>query len=168
MAKGKAKVIDVDKGYRKLVDNVFGIKDPKVAVGIMGEKAQERYDVKHADGTETKGATLVEVAMWNEFGTENIPARPFLRGWIDGHTKEITEHAKKLLVKVITGKLKREQALEQLGQWMVGQVQLAIAKGGDPPFAPNAQTTITRKGSSKPLIATGVMRGAVSYKVVDK
>ena len=42
---------------------------------------------------------------------------------------------------------------------------VVIVNGG---FEPNKESTVKRKGSSKPLIDTGTMRNAVSYEVVKK
>lgn len=55
-----------------------------------------------------------------------------------------------------------EQALNKLGVAAKGLVQEEIVNGG---FAPNAESTIAKKGSEQPLIDTGYMRQSVNYVV---
>ena len=55
-----------------------------------------------------------------------------------------------------------EQALQQIGVVAKGLVQDEIVNGG---FAPNAESTIKKKGSKQPLIDTGTMRQSVNFVV---
>ena len=52
-----------------------------------------------------------------------------------------------------------EQALQQLAK---GLVQDEIVNGG---FAPNAESTIQKKGSERPLIDSGTMRESVNFVI---
>ena len=63
-------VTENDAEYKRFAEQLFGLKKPKVQVGIF-----------EADGQAPagEGTTLIEVATWNEFGTTDIPARSFLR-----------------------------------------------------------------------------------------
>lgn len=147
------KVKDVDKGYRKLVDEVFRFENPRLMVGILGANGGKEYE---------NGASVLDVATWNEFGTEQIPSRSFIRAWYDANLPEIRKKLKGLLIAVVKRKIDKDQALEQLGQWCVGSMQARIAQGIPPP---NAQSTIDKKGSSTPLIDHGILRSSISYKV---
>ena len=55
-----------------------------------------------------------------------------------------------------------EQALQQLGAMAKGLVQDEIVNGD---FAPNAESTIQKKGSEQPLIDTGTMRQSVNFVI---
>lgn len=55
-----------------------------------------------------------------------------------------------------------DQALQQIGVVAKGLVQEEIVNGG---FAPNAESTIRKKGSEQPLIDTGTMRQSVNFVV---
>lgn len=145
-------VTDKDNGYRALAEQVFGIERPKISVGIHEAEAA------HANGKVTVG----DIATWNEFGTRTIPARSFIRAFVDEKQDEIRATAKGLLLQVVRGKLTKEQALDQLGLWLQGQIQRRMAEGIPPP---NAEATIEKKGSSTPLIDTGALRSAVTFKV---
>lgn len=147
-------VTDKDRGYDAMVKRVFDFGNPKIKVGILEAEGQQ----DHGDEL-----TILQVAIWNEFGTKNAPARSFVRAWFDANQTEIRKKLQALMVTVIKGKIRKEQALEQLGQWMVGQIQKRIADGVPPP---NAPATIAQKGSSTPLINTGQLRNSVNYRVI--
>ncbi len=144
---------DVDRGYRAMIDRVFELGKPKVAVGIF-----------EADGQAPagEGITLIEVAVINEFGGGDVPARSFLRGWFDEHR----ERAQKALVVLCQGVLRGEYtakvAIERFGLWLQAEVQKRIAQGIPPA---NAPSTVAKKGSSKPLINTGQLRSSITFAV---
>lgn len=54
--------------------------------------------------------------------------------------------------------------LSRLGVLAQGDIQMEITALSSPP---NTPSTIARKGSSNPLIDTGAMRGAVTWKLDD-
>ena len=58
-----------------------------------------------------------------------------------------------------------EQALADLGVTVKGIVQEEIVEGD---FAPNATSTIKKKGSERPLIDTGHMRQSVNYVIKSR
>jgi hypothetical protein len=159
MAKKGVTIKDVDHGYRKLVATVLGLqKDrPQIAVGVLA-----------SDAGKSEGATTVlDIATWNEFGTkdskgERIPARSFIRGWFDENRAQAQKRLKGLLQKVIKGDLTEDQALEQFGLWAQAGIQQRMAQGIPPP---NAESTVKQKGSSTPLIDTGVLRSSVSFEI---
>lgn len=156
-----ARITDRDRGYKELRKRVFGTANPKISVGILDSDAEEPA----RGGSEEEPLTILEVAIINEFGSEDgqhPPARSFLRAWFDGARDDILDRLQKEMQGVIAGKRTKEQALERVGMWAVGQIQARIAAGIAPP---NAESTIRRKGSSTPLIDVGALRSAISYKV---
>lgn len=145
---------DTDHGYKALVERVYGFAKPSIDVGILAE-----------DGSEVHGdddVTIIAVATFNEFGTESIPARSFIRDWFDTAEPKLRQDLVTLMQSVIAGKRTKDEVLELLGQQCVGQIQERISEGIDPP---NAPSTIRQKGSSTPLIDTGALRSAVNYRV---
>lgn len=182
-------VIVRDKGAKRIVEVVSNAKDLVVDIGIIGAKADAPKRVKKKivktnkrgdvllnvadDGSvsaQTKdvivdaedGATMAEIATYHEFGI-GVPQRSFLRAWADQDRQKIEATLRRLTVRVIAGKLTREQAYEQFGGWAQGQVQKFIADGRVQP--PLDQRTIDAKGSSKPLIDTGQLRSSITYEV---
>lgn len=110
---------------------------------------------------EETGMDLVEVAAANEFGDSNRPARPFMKQSFENHEKELQTACDKVN-KVLNSGGTTETALKQLGVTVKGIIQDEIATGE---FAPNAESTVARKKSRKPLIDTGTMRQSVNYVI---
>ncbi len=109
-------------------------------------------------------ASLLEIALFHEFGAPRagIPERSFLRAYVDTHKTEIMDWQRKLVQAALTGKIKPEQILPQLGARVVAGIQERIASNIPPPLQPR---TIARKGSSVALIDTGQLRAGISFKV---
>ena len=155
------RVTDRDRGYKDLRKRLFGTANPKISVGILEADA----DAPAKGGSKDEPLTILEVAIINEFGSEDgkhPPARSFIRAWFDGARGDIQERLNKEMLGVVAGKRTKEQALDRVGLWAVGEIQKRIAAGIDPA---NADSTIARKGSSTPLIDTGQLRSSISYKV---
>lgn len=146
----------------KLLKNLNKMKKLQVRVGVQGGK---KYKEKSRDGKEKEGADLVDIAIWNELGTDRIPARPFLGQTVDQHGAEIQKAAAQLVQKICKGQLDAQSALDNLGVLMVGYVQNQISDGD---FVPNAPSTIRLKGSERPLINTKQLRGSISPMVCKK
>lgn len=147
---------DEDKGYEALARVVFGFGNPQVVVGILA---------KDAGRTEADGTTVLDVGIYNEFGTPTIPPRSFLRAWFDQAQPEMRKTLLALMKAVLAGKTTKEKALNLLGQWAQGQVQARIASSIPPA---NAASTVRQKGSSGTLIDTGQLRSAISYGVREE
>ena len=62
-------------------------------------------------------------ANFNEYGTSNIPSRPFFRTALNNNRKYIKEQLKELLGKVATGKITGEVALKSIGLEVQGLIQ---------------------------------------------
>jgi hypothetical protein len=151
----------IDRGYRKLLDTfaALGARKTVITVGVHEADGREPHE-----GAEF-GETVLDIATANEFGTDTIPQRSFIRAWFDENRQKNAEAAKRLLQSVIQGKRTREDALNLLGQTFVGQVQRKIAQGIPPP---NSPITVALKGSSKPLIDTGQLRTSITYAIDGK
>ena len=162
---GTTTIRDIDRGYAALVARVFDMAKslPVIKIGVLAGNAEEPHA---APGEATSGepATVLDVAIFNEFGTDTIPERSFLRGWFDESEKGLRDDAGKMMQSVIHGQRTRDQILELLGQRSVGQIQERIASGIEPD---NAPSTIRQKGSSTPLVDTGVLRSSITYEVTE-
>lgn len=147
------RVIDRDKGAKALKARIKGMKAQRLTVGIHSDVG--------GNGTETPGVSLLEVATANEFGTEEIPERSFIRGYVDEKERVIPKILKLEAEKVIKGDPPAE-ALSRAGVFIRAGIQARIAQGIDPE---NSPATIARKGSSTPLIDTGQLRASIDLKV---
>ena len=96
----------------------------------------------------------------------NMPPRPVLEPAIEDKFDQISEVIKQGAIKGLEGDM--EGMLEDFD--MAGLMgQTASINWFDNPkngWAPNAESTIKKKGSNAPLIDTGAMRKAITYVVV--
>ena len=129
------------------------LKEQQVFVGFQaGQVADDR------------GVDMAQIAMFNELGTSTAPARPFLRDSVDENEDVIRDQCGKELKKLTTGAT-AETVLKRVGALGVRLVQEKIGSGS---FEPNAESTIRKKGSDKPLIDTGRMRQSVNFIIRRK
>lgn len=138
-------VKDVDN-TEKLLKSLRELYKKDIDVGILSES----------------GGEIIERATHNEFGTENIPERSFIRAGYDHNRKYIETQTEKLTEKVIEGVITPQTACELLGESMKGRIQKYAIALKQPPNGPK---TIMAKGSSNPLVDTGQMVQSIAYKV---
>lgn len=107
------------------------------------------------------GTSLPEIAAFNELGSSDTPARPFMKQSFEKHEKELQAGCDAVNQALASGS-STEQALQRLGVLVKGLVQEEIVEGS---FKPNAASTIRKKGSDRPLIDTGYMRQSVNFVI---
>ena len=125
---------------------------------------QVRIGFQRGNATEDDGTDVCDVAAWNELGTVNMPSRPFLRKSVDENENKISNFLQSQKSDLISG-VSAEQILKEIGIFQKDLIQEKITEGS---YAPNAESTIRKKGSSKPLIDTGRMRQSVNYVITKK
>lgn len=147
------------------------IKDTVTADGRKFQKMldelaekQVRIGFQHGKATEEDGTDICDIAAWNELGTVHIPSRPFLRQSVDDNVSKINDFLQSRIKRLVNGG-SAEQFLKEIGIFQKDLIQDKITNGS---FAPNAPSTVKKKGSSKPLIDTGRMRQSVNYEIKAK
>lgn len=116
-------------------------------------------DVGFFVGTKYKnGKDVTTIARDNDQGTKNIPERPFM---IPAGNKAANKTIN-ITVNSIAGGMDESQALSRAGIMFKNAIQREITNLKEPP---NAESTILKKGSSNPLIDTGLMRSKVEWKL---
>ena len=93
----------------------------------------------------------------------NIPSRPFLRIAFDDNRKAWEGLAEDLLDQIVDRCMSASQVGKTMGKRMQKDIREVI--GDKSRLAPNAPSTIRRKGHDKPLIDTGTMQKRVNYRV---
>ena len=153
--------------------------------GVKNVKVGFFSEARYEDGT-----PVAAVAAWNEFGTKphtiaakpgkalaftgsggetvflrqvnhpGIPERPFFRSALEEAKPKVIQTLKAEIdpKKMTVG----PQLAGRIGDEVAGEVQESITRWSTPP---NAPSTTRKKGSSNPLIDTGVMRGSVTWEV---
>jgi hypothetical protein len=162
----KVKVKDSDPGFRKLRKRFKG--PDSVDVGVFGEQ----------------GSDLVIYTASNEFGTDKIPERSFLRAGTDEAKGEFKRFLRKGTLEVLRGRSTKTKLIGRLG--LLGQKKV-VEKINTGSFTPNAPSTmrakarggkgtafseiVTKKtslGVNRPLIDTGRMRASITTRLQGK
>lgn len=126
-----------------------------LSVGVMTPEAGQ----PHPGGD---GVTIGEVALFNEVGTDHIPARPWLRGWVAQQLDKIERDLVRSFQQAITKKTPVKGILEKLGTRYVKEIRRRIIARIPPP---NAASTIALKGSDTPLIDGQTLIDSITRKV---
>ena len=141
-----------------------------VEVGFYSTAKYPPYRTGINGGQKRVPQPVTNVAAWNEYGTRYIPERPFMRISARIARNRANSRAPSSLnphgilrsgVDPKTMTINRRTA-ELAGLAMASIIQKTIRSLSQPP---NAERTIKQKGSSNPLIDTGVLRQAVTHKI---
>ena len=97
------------------------------------------------------GTPVELIALYLEFGTKNMPARPFMRSAIKKNKKSWAD----LLAK--------SRDFDTVGKKMVEDIKESILDGN---FKPLKQSTVNKKGHAHVLIDTGKLYDSIDYKKV--
>lgn len=143
------------KWFEKVLKRHKALGGKVVAVGFP--KGTEATGLAYPDGT-----PLLNVAVWNNFGTSNIPRRDFMTKGTQNMNEKASPIAKRFMKDINSGKIEADAVLEQMGVAATGALQLTIRDLKDPP---NAPITVRMKGSSNPLVDTGLLVGSVTFAV---
>lgn len=110
------------------------------------------------NATYPDGTPVAMVAFWNEYGTRTSPVRAFFRTTVSENKKNWVLSVQNLMKMHNDPK----QVMGLIGVHMQEQIVQSINTWSDPP---NSAYTIAKKGSSKPLIETGVLMGSIKSEV---
>ena len=131
---------------------------------LSRQPEQVKVGLPQGSSSYPDGTPVVLVGAVNEFGSAdgNIPERSFLRSTVIREKNNFikfwrSEHAREILL----GEESAAQVLGLLGQMAEGEVKRTITVLSEPA---NKESTIKQKGSSNPLIDTGLMRQSISYE----
>lgn len=192
-----SEVVENSEGWRKLIALVEDLRDGRayVKAGVIGSPAHEergRHSYSHAHGEDdaygaptaaesAEPMTNVRLAMIHEFGTDTIPARPFILGTFElQREKYVRILGRTVLPAVIAGRTTIDQGLEVIGHMMASDMRNRIVDGAGipPPLAPSTVKTKLAKGrwkgpdggasdgSPRPLVDTGRLRNSITHAVV--
>ena len=145
-----AEVIDRDLGWKDIMHGFRRLNGKTIKAGVL-----------EGAGNEANGASIAEVATYNEYGTRRIPSRPFIaiatdesKGWQSEVKKQVGG---------ITSSADVNGALNTIGEQMKKDIKNVI--GDRSKLKPNAPSTIAKKGFDAPLIDTGKLQEAIDFEV---
>ena len=140
------KVIDNDLGWKDIMGKCRKLNGRQIKAGVL-----------EGAGTYKNGVSVAEVATYNHYGTEHIPARPFIAIATDenkGFQSEIAEEIGKMMDSPANSV---NNALHSVGTVMKGKIKGVIGTGK---LKPNHPKTVKIKGHDMPLIG-------LTYKLMD-
>ena len=140
---------DIDKGFKAFRAEMQRARNATVEIGI------------HQDA-KNEGLSIAEYGAYNEFGTENIPERSFMRSTFDEKKSDINADMARRYDQVKTGKIGVHRALSLIGLKHAQEIQDKIGSNISPA---NSESTIARKKSTKTLIDTSAMRQSIRQVV---
>ena len=147
-----AEVIDKDLGWKNIVNKFGQINGKEIKAGVL-----------ESAGNYKNGISIADVATYNHFGTQHIPARPFIaiatdtqngwKSWVqDGVGKMIDSPANSV-----------DSTLNEVGTIMKNDIKKVI---GSNQLAPNKPSTVKIKGHDMPLIGlTYKLMESIDYEV---
>lgn len=153
-------VVDIDLGFDRAMGDLLKLSKYEVNVGFQQDE-KTKLQVKNGREKEP-GLQMAQIAAQNEFGTNSIPERSFMRTAFDQNQKEILERLQYQYGLIIDGKVTINKSLNFIGQIITGLIQAKIAAIR---FPPNSPKTIEIKKSSKPLVDFGQMINSVRYEI---
>lgn len=155
-SRASVSVRDTDRGMKAMLKRL----QADVGELTIGIHEAEGALPKESDEGAQPDVTLLDVAIFHEFGTTTVPRRSFIGDWADENRAAHEQQLRKMAKAIVQGKVASpEVALGRLGSLYVAEVQKRIADGIEPELA---QSTIDRKGSSKSLIDTGQLRTSIA------
>lgn len=138
---------DRDLGLRRFIRELQVARVTEVVIGVQ-------------EGANNDGQSIAEYAAYNEFGTEKIPERSFMRSTFDAHVNELSDDLSRRYGQVQAGTMTVRTALGLVGLRHQDQIKRTIDNHVPPP---NSPVTIALKGSSHTLIDTGAMKNSIHY-----
>lgn len=140
-----------NKGLEKELELINKIGKARVKVGVQADAGV------HSES----GENLVDIGIWNEYGTAHIPSRPFIRQTFEDNQQAAAQYLGRVVSSVAKG-ADLVQELSKLGQWYQDKQKNTLKSY---PWTPNAPSTRKRKKSSKPLVDTSQLVNSIRYKV---
>jgi len=114
-----------------------------------------------SSGNYPDGTSIVDVGIYNEYGTSRSPARPFMAVTADQAGSEMQAYVSHTIGLMMDGRITPTTVDNNIGRVWADNTKKVI-DGFDVP--PNAPSTVLKKGKNDPLIDTGRMRNAINWE----
>ena len=183
MAKPRIKTKEIDHGFKRILKELKKLEfKPLVKIGFPSES--KKTNDNHGDDGFT---TVLDIAIWHEFGTINMPERSFLRASFDKNRTKYLKLNKKLVTDIYSGRKTVEKSLDILGETILNDIKrflvgdevkpptLRDTNTGDAVKSLGAQleniartTGLDSGASKKTLIDTAQMMNSLTFKRVMK
>lgn len=121
----------------------------------------------HPDaGNYDDGQSVIEVALWQEFGTEDIPSRSFIRSTVDENGAKFNQWREEMIENIVNKGWSVEKALEAIGFRIQVLIQNKIKSNVPPQLADSTAKAKVAKGRAPvTLIDSGLLLRSITFKV---
>lgn len=161
MFKAEIHTEELDEFIKDLTEDLKSVKGAK-AGWFEGKKYPDR---ETKGKKKISGIEIAKNALIQEYGTDKIPSRPFMRLTIAKNQ----EKWKKLIEEFYDPEgdgLNLESVMDKIGGEMAGDMKRSIGSNIPPP---NSPITVKRKrGSTRTLMDTGLLRQSIHWEVIKK
>ncbi len=154
----------IDLGKALMLREVKNADGLTVIAGIFpGSGAAEGKGDLHDDGR----TTVAEIGTIHEFGAPkfNIPRRPWLSQSVRRNQRRWRTFLIDRLGDLLTGRTFGRRIFSELGVDMERSIKRIFTEGSFKALDPE---TIKAKGSSRPLIDTGILRNSIGWALEDR
>ena len=129
------------------------------SVLAVGYPASETGSIRYPDGE-----SVIMVAAVNSFGSASrgIPPRPFMTEGAEPALEATAPIAAALIPALNAGRATVEDILKDMGPFAEAAFKEKLTAG---PWESNSEFTVQQKGSSTPLIDTGLLRNSLTHAV---
>lgn len=150
------KITRRDLGVDFIARKMRALGQLRLTVGVQGKRGLRIYP---------SGANAASVALYNEYGTKDIPARSFIRGALFAFKSEIEAFIANEMERYIAGRsADAASSLARIGKFVAGKVKHRINTTSH--WArPNAPSTVASKGFDRPLHETDLLSKSISWAV---
>lgn len=154
----------IQKSLTGLIKEMEYLTNHSVEIGILAIDKEKKGN----DGE----TTILEYAVYNEFGTKHIPARPFMRNAVEDNSENIDSYIEKRIEAVLESQITGRVALMQIGEYIRGLIiqSIATATNWATPLSSKTLKAKLKKGSNndKTLIEDRFLIRSIRYQIVSK
>jgi hypothetical protein len=148
-----------DLRLKDILAKIAAVGKLALTLGFQGDKAAQLYP---------EGVNVATVALYNEFGTVNAPARGFLRAAMFEFRDKIERLFAVALARMVnTPSMSPMKALESVGRSIVQLIERKIRDSRSWAKA-NAPSTVAGKGFDYPLHDSFLMSRSVTWAIRDR
>lgn len=147
----------------EIINEIEYFSNHIVEIGILALDKEKKGSGK---------ATILEYAVYNEFGTRDIPARPFMRNAIESNKESIQKYIERASSEVINGKISGRQGLIQIGEFIRGLIIVSIqtATNWAEPLAKKTLKAKLKKGTlnNKTLLDEKFLIKSIRFQILSR
>jgi hypothetical protein len=164
MAKVRTRTRSVDHGFKGIIKELKKLENkPFVKIGYPAEVSKKDAKKKDGSGATSEFVTVLDVAVFHEFGTVNLPERSFIRASFDDNVKKYEKMNKKLLIKIYSNKMTVERALDILGEMILNDIKKFMINNEVKPVSIRASND-----SGSTLVDTAQLMNSLTFKRIMK